>query len=242
MGAATAHRAELNVVSAGMGLIRQGTPIPPYSLTIARGAPDCILDRNARKVPFSESQWWQALGARVRAAQSFHQLMRQRPSALAIIALTGPYLRMIGHELAALNSRMLERLRIVGPRHAEALPASLKPFLMPYDSRLDDPVTGLSGTDFDFPARALAHFVSMIHGDRVVQGATHHARRVLQSLAPLRASPHIVGRRLTDDTLIHTIRSLKRDGLCQSSALHHLRRGMGLACEAKRFATAWKAN
>jgi hypothetical protein len=79
----------------------------------------------------------------------------------------------------------------------------------------------------------------MIHGDRVAQSAKHHARRVLQCLAPLRLSPRIIRRRLTNETLIHTLRSLKRDGMSQSSALRHLRLKMGLACEAKRFAAAW---
>jgi hypothetical protein len=235
---AASRRADLFVISAGMGLIPEDARIPPYSLTIAPGGPDCILKRAPRRLPFSESQWWESIRKTIPLSRSFRELLAKRPAALVVVALTSPYLRMVQDELQQLDEQTLRRVRIVGPRRRATLPASLQPLVMPYDVRLDDPAVGLGGTVFDFPARALAHFSALTRTDRGLPSPGNHARRVLESLAPLTAPIHPPGTRLSNAALVKAVSSLRNQGLSRTAALRSLRDG-GLACEAHRFAAVW---
>jgi len=231
--------AELAIVSAGMGTVRPGNRIPPYSLTITTGAKDCILDRADPRHRFRSEEWWRAMKAQRPGAVRIRRLFRQHPSALVVFALTGPYLRMVAEELSDVDEDDLQRLRIVGPTTLQ-LPGLLRDSVMPYDARLNDASVKIRGTQFDFPARALIHFLELLGSDSRLSSPDAHRRRVRQAMGRWHAPERVTRTRIDDDTLQRRIRSLQRSKISQAAALAHLRRSLGLACEATRFATAWR--
>jgi formylmethanofuran dehydrogenase subunit A len=111
---------------------------------------------------------------------------------------------------------------------------------MPYDARLNDTSLKVRGTQFDFPARALTHFLELLRSDSRLLSPSAHARRVRQALARWRAPERVTRTRIDDETLLRRIRSLQRSKTSQAAALAHLRGSLGLACEATRFAAAWR--
>lgn len=231
--------AQLRVVSAGMGLIHPETAVPPYSLTLAQGAPDCILSRAPKNQDFTPQEWWEAIRSRSPGAKPFERLLASYPSGLLLIALTGPYLEMISAEVASLSESALDRVRIVGLTRARVLPEELRPYVMPYDSRLNDVNSEMRGTAFDFPSRALVHFADLVKLDRRIADARSHSKRVRQSLAHLLAPELNPRRRVTDKELGQTIKQLKEEQFSRTTGLRHLRRELGIACEQARFMAAW---
>jgi len=237
--AVTRVSGQLTVVSAGMGMVGLSSRIPPYSLTIAVGARDCVLDRAEKGHPFSSEEWWRAIRRQRRGIGRIRMLFRQHPSALFVLALTNPYLRMTLEELSEVDEDDLQRLRIVGPMPAQ-LPAPLRQCVMPYDARLNDASFKVRGTRFDFPARALTHFLELLSSDSRLSSPAAHERRVRQAMVRWRAPERVTRTRIDDETLQRRIRTLQRSQTSQAAALAHLRGSLGLACEATRFATAWR--
>src|ERR1051325_10117554 len=94
--AARSVDADIRIISAGMGLLRADSRIPSYSLTVARGHADSILDRGALYQDFGARQWWEAMFPQ----SSLRTLLRRNPSALVLLALSQPYLAMVAHDLA----------------------------------------------------------------------------------------------------------------------------------------------
>ena len=229
--------AELRVISAGMGLLRPETPIPPYSLTLSQSAADCILRRASLRDTFTSDVWWEAIRARSASTRPFARLLSIYPKSLLLLAVTSPYLAMIAGELKTLDER--DRIRLVGPTRAQLLPEELRPYVLPYDARLNDVGASLRGTAFDFPSRALWHFVELIRHDKRVGDCASHARRVRQSLAYLTAPELHLRKRVDDVTLQRKIRVLKAQNFSRTAGLRHLRGELALACEQERFAIAW---
>jgi hypothetical protein len=146
---------------------------------------------------------------------------------------------MIADEISEVDEHDLQRLRIVGSMPSQ-LQASLRHCVMPYDARLNDASLKIRGTQFDFPARALTHFLELLGSDSRLSSADAHGRRVRQAMARWRAPERVTRRRIDDDTLQRRIRILQRSKTSQAAALAHLRGSLGLACEATRFAAAWR--
>lgn len=237
----TAERAgaDLYVLSAGMGFVKQDALMPPYNLSVAPDTDDCILLR-ARGEPFTASQWWAALHE-AQGARPLVNLLSQRPNAMLILAATRPYIEMVEEELASLTAAQISRLRIVGPTRANVLPELLRPSVMPYDDRLNDASLGLQGTRFDFAARALTHFVGLVGGDERIQSPQDHAKRVRLSLSKRQAPERLQRERIDAAALRRHVRALKKAGESKTSALVKLRRDLGYACEQQRFSSAWEA-
>jgi uncharacterized protein DUF6884 len=231
--------ADLYVLSAGMGFVKQDALVPPYNLSVAPNTEDCILYRS-RTEPFTASQWWAALHEAQRSGP-LAQLLRERPKAMLVLAATRPYIEMVGDELASLTTAQAIRLRIVGPTRASALPEFLRPSVMPYDDRLDDAGLGLQGTRFDFAARALSHFVGLVGADDRIQSPQDHAKRVRLSLSRRKAPEREQRERLDAAALRRHVRALKKAGESKTAALSKLRRDLGYACEQQRFFSAWEA-
>jgi hypothetical protein len=231
--------ADLYVLSAGMGFVKQDTLVPPYNLSVAPDTDDCILARS-RAERFTASEWWAALHDAPRA-RPMAKLLSDRPKAMLVLAATRPYIEMVEDELTSLTAAQVTRLRIVGPTRASALPEFLQASVMPYDDRLDDADLGLQGTRFDFAARALSHFVRLVGRDDSIQSPQDHAKRVRLSLSKRQAPERLDRERLDTATLRSHIRTLKKAGESKTSALVKLRRNLGYACEQKRFFSAWEA-
>jgi hypothetical protein len=152
---------------------------------------------------------------------------------------------MVADEIAGLDDAILNRVRIVGIKEPASLPQRLQSFVMPYDARLNDANLPVRGTEFDYPARALTHFVNLVRHDSRIEPVKDHAQRVRQSLAPYSAPRPITHQRIGDELLRRHIQAFKRQGLSKSAALDTLRHEMELACEQSRFSRAWatvKAN
>jgi len=233
---------ELRVISAGMGLLSPDSAIPPYSLSVSQQAQDCILHRAPRGLTFSAAEWWHVIRTRVRGVSPFAHLMAARPRSLLLIAATRPYLEMLVSELASLDEPAQNRIRILGPTHTQYLPEPLRHWAMPYDGRLDDVTKNLRGTAYDFPVRALAHFVNLVKLDRRIETAASHARRVRQSLAHWTAPSRPIRKRVDDSTLSRQIKILKVQSIARTAGLRHLRSELGFACEQSRFAKAWESS
>jgi hypothetical protein len=239
---AAAHSgARLLFVSAGMGLVRHDTRLPAYSLSVTPDSDDCILHRSHPGGRFSAADWWRAIRSR-RSPEPFRTLLRRHVSALVVIGMSGPYLGMISEELAELPESMRDRVRIVGTRGQSRLPGALWPLLMPYDLRLDDPRLGLRGTAFDYPQRALAHFVRMVCADRHIDSAQSHARRVRLALARFAAPRLTVRKRASNGKLQVLVRRLQRRTNSRTQGLRLLRHELGYACEEGRFARTWASS
>ncbi|WPH16279.1 hypothetical protein [Variovorax paradoxus] len=237
--AAEGAGADLYVLSAGMGFVKQDALVPPYNLSVALNTDDCILLRS-RAEPFTASQWWAALHE-AQGSRPLAKLLSGRPKAMLVLAATRPYIQMVEEELASLTAAQVARLRIVGPTQANALPELLRPSVMPYDDRLDDVDVGLRGTRFDFAARALTHFVDLVGGDECIQSPQDHAKRVRLSLSKRRAPERLQRERIDAAALRRHVRALKKAGESKTSALAKLRRELGYACEQQRFSSAWEA-
>lgn len=231
--------AELRVISAGMGLLRPETTIPPYSLTLSQSAADCIFRRASPRDTFTPDAWWEAIRARSKSTRPFARLLSIYPKSLLLLAVSSPYLAMIAGELKTLAEGDRDRIRLVGPTRVQLLPEELRPNALPYDARLNDVGATLRGTAFDFPSRALGHFVELIRHDKRVGDCASHARRVRQSLAYLTAPEHHRRKRVDDITLQRKIRALKAQNFSRTAGLRHLRGELALACEQERFAIAW---
>jgi len=222
-----------------MGLLHPETTIPPYSLTLSAGSQDCILGRAQRNEAFTSQEWWRAIRSQAPGARPFERLLGAYPKGLLLLALTRPYLDMIANELAALSDSARDRVRIVGTTQAQMLPQELRLCVMPYDLRLNDADKDVRGTTFDFPARALAHFADLVKLDKRIEDPRSHARRVRLSLAHWSAPDFKPRKRIDDNTLRRNIRELKSQNFSRTTALRHLRRKLGIACEQGRFMAAW---
>jgi len=227
------------VLSAGMGFVRCDAKIPPYSLSVSPDSQDSVLCRASSRSRFSARDWWHAVHSTQGRANPIGSLLQRKPDALIVIAATGPYLDMIGDEISHLPDRLCSRVRIVGLKSPNVMDARLRPLVMPYDARLNDASLALRGTEFDYPARALAHFVNLLRRDRSIEAAEDHAHRVRLALAHHSAPRRVVRQRIDENSLRRAIEIFKRDGMSRSRALDTLRNVMGLACEQQRFSDAW---
>jgi hypothetical protein len=229
----------LAIVSAGLGLLGPGTEVPSYNLTITPG-PNCIMARASHDTNFQPQDWWRLIRVRGFGYRSLKRLLQSAVADLVIISLTRPYLRLISDELYDLDAPQLERLRIVGPKSVEFLPEPIRPLVLPYDDRLNDPGLALRGTEMDFAARSLVHFVSLVCADRKIFSAGEHARRVRLSLSHLCAPKHPVRMRLSDESLSNVLSRLKQQCYAETTALRFLRDRLNVSCEKNRFVQLWR--
>lgn len=227
--AASRLGASLHVVSAGLGLVAGEAAVPRYDATIS--GKDAELQACLAGLGASASYWWLALNS----GPAIARLLTQSGLGDVLLALPSTYIALVSADLAEVRPKDVPRLRIFTSEIGmQALPGHLRDAWMPYDSRLES-VQGWSGTQADFPQRALGHFVETFGPARLGQAAARQA--VHQALGPL-ASPFRVTRiRLDDSTLKAWVRS--NWDLCGGSTsrlLTRLRHDAGHACEQGRFA------
>jgi len=229
--AASGANATLFIASAGLGLVEATDLIPSYDLTVAKGLPSSILS----KLPdgTTEEEWWNQISRQDKIAQI--EALLKADHTLLLVALPANYLRMLGRFLKTLSAFAGGRLRIFTGSEQVEIGDDLKPFLMPYDRRLDGgPSPGTLG---DFAPRALRHFVTEILPGSPNGDASDHAARVLSAQARWKRPVAKAGIRLTDDDLLRTIRE-EWDSVQGRSTrlLRKLRDDLGIACEQGRFA------
>lgn len=224
-------KAEIYVVSAGLGVVSAESEVPSYGLTLASRESDSIQRHFATKG--SNADWWKQLTAR----SPFHQPLDViAGDKLVLIALSQPYLEMVLGDLLTLPERVIDRLRIFARVTADELPDDLRDNLMPYDLRLDGPESPLRGTLGDFAQRSLRHFSQWVFSRDPFGGAAGHAALVRAALAPYGVTRIPTRKKAENDEIAAAIQqhwSESNGGV--SKMLRYFRDELGIACEQTRF-------
>lgn len=227
--------APLGVVSAGLGLVYSTDAVTPYDLTVSGGS--ASISTHLSRYGQTTVDWWSALNAAWGRPYPFSRLFGAYGAVTVLVALPSTYLSMVQDELADLEPRQRQRLRIItSEAGAASLPVVLAPQAMPYDARLE---SDLPGTLSDFPQRALRHFVMTLEAHerpadearQLVTGAMKHMQR--------RELP--VRRRLSDAEICNLLR--KNWDTCDGKStklLRYLRDEALVACEQTRFRQLWQ--
>jgi hypothetical protein len=230
VAAASLLDAQLMVVSAGLGLIDASRPVPPYASTILHDAPDGVPARVTDG--FSASGWWAAISKGSPFAVSLRQATDNHVG-MILAALSDAYIEMVSAELMSLPKATLSRLRLFTRASMERVPHGLRPFVMPYDDRLDGPDSEIQGTLGDFASRALHHFAMNIALAEDSRTASEHSAAVAASLEGQRAPQRIERVRYDDAAILDLIRSRWDDPGGRS--LRRFRDEFNVACEQSRF-------
>jgi hypothetical protein len=226
--------ARLMIASAGLGLIDAESQIPPYSCTVLTDAPDSIMSILAGDVTTKE--WWQIL----RSASPFSLSLQEAAGASSgpvLVGLSEAYVEMVSEELLALAPEDCARLRILTRAPASRIAPQLRPFILPYDDRLDGPDSPVRGTRSDFASRASRHFAQYVAGNSDDASIQEHCESVAEALRTWRY-PDRAERSRHDDA---TLRGLIADhwqaaGGSATRLLRVLRDDLNVACEQGRFA------
>lgn len=228
--AAASLGASLLVASAGLGLIDSAAQVPSYEATVSPGAPDSV---RALLTDGTTGDWWTALCA----ASPFSVALDDFDGSLLLVAVSSAYFEMMRPGLERWALRNPDGLRLFLRIDPASIPEVLRPCLMPYDSRLNDPA-GCPGTESDFVQRALADFAGHILDRNGLSTCSGDAERVRARLAPWRIPDRPVRNAATDAQisdliLVHWESVGGRSG----RMLRKLRDDLGVACEQGRFKT-----
>ncbi|WP_156318154.1 hypothetical protein [Blastomonas sp. AAP25] len=232
--AANLLSAPLLIVSAGLGLVWAHTRVPAYACTVLAEAPDSIASRV--KGDYSVACWWKALVEVSPFSESLEGAFAST-GGLICAALSETYIEMITGDLCALPAETLARLRLFTRAPLERLAPPLRPFVMPYDDRLDGPDSRVRGTRGDFAGRAVHHFSDYIVNEGDDRSAGEHGAAVAAALDGWRMPVRFSRQRLDDSAVLSLIRD-HWDAERGSTArlLRRLRDKLGVACEQGRFA------
>ncbi len=234
VAAAELLNAKLLVVSGGVGLIEVSTSIPAYACTVLVDAPDSVRSRVIGS--FSVAGWWEALCLVSPFAIALRDAVEDAEGPICA-ALSDAYIEMIASDLLSLPVQMLGRLRLCTRAPLDRIPEALRPFVMPYDDRLDGPDSPNRGTRSDFAGRALRHFAELTRGDRPGRSAAEHAKAVAAALHGWRMPARIDRVRYDDGALLDLIRAhWDAERGSSSRLLRRFRDHLGIACEQSRFA------
>ena len=216
---AEVHDVALGAISAGIGLVSGSERVPGYDLTV-------------NDVPATDrADWWELVQRSSPYATSWDRCARR--SGLVLIALTGPYARLVGGSLAACPPRLRRRLRIFGTGILPSLAVALRQQVLPYDARLNSIVPGIGS---DFASRALLHFANALT-TRACPAMDLEGQRAWVStvLAPVPLSKSPRRERLSDRALTRIISAQALHREAAADGLRALRRTHNIACEAGSF-------
>lgn len=229
--AADEAEARLLIASAGLGLVRADARVPSYDLTVTRGSEDDVLARIAPAA--GGDAWWAALCA----GAPRHTPLGDATTGegLIVVALPMAYLKMLEPDLVALAPEDRARLRIISTASQPVVGEILRPFVLPYDDRLESLPGDRPGTRSDFVGRAARHFLRLLKADTGA-GVEDHAQAVTRALAPYSARRTPVRTRMSDEDLLAALRQhWEAAGGRAGRLLRVLRDDLGLACEQSRF-------
>lgn len=220
--------APLFIVSAGLGLVESGEPIPGYDMTASGKVSELAI--TLARFGASKSDWWDLLAS----GKGFGWLLRENPDAILLVSLPSEYLEMVLGELKDLPVEDLVRVRIftssAGRKKVGSIPGL---HILPYDERLES-IDGYAGTRSDFPQRALKHFVTGLNGHVLPVDEASHAVAASLDAFSCRALPQ--RRRLDDKEIRNLIRQAWGSvGGNSTKLLRHLRDTELVSCEQGRF-------
>ena len=217
------------IVSAGLGLVRAEQPVPGYDLTLSEQSSDSIQARV--QGGFDQALWWQQIqrGPFAHPVSALETALSD--SGRVLIALTKPYVRMVGPILAALPADQIAKLRFFGGGIEKVLPKILHAQVMRYDERLDQIVPGIK---LDGAARALEHFVSLVA--RRTEGTAEQDQTLIDAaLSGIARSASVKREPIGDDELKALMVPWRAHGLSFSQALRRLRDVELRSAEERRF-------
>jgi hypothetical protein len=234
---AAENRADLQIISAGYGLIGAHDLISPYNLTVAVGTVDSLGRGGRQPEGVPPDQWWLRVNAAFGRRYPLSTLVRDAPDRLYVLAVSGPYLELISRDLEALPESLLRRVRIIGPQlRPLATQARWSAVVLGYDDRLDGPDSNCRGTRSDFPQRAARHFLRTVGQRRAHASVEEHRQIIEKALSGWRAPKRIDRPRYTDEELRTVIdRMWKQTGGQVGRGLRLLRDSKKIACEQGRF-------
>ena len=217
------------IVSAGLGLVRATDEVPNYDLSVSAATPKAVQRRVTGS--FSANDWWAAVQQST-YAHPIRKLFRGDDDQFVLIAVSNAYVPLLVAELEELSTRHRTRLRLFGSMDAK-YPSTLRMFLMPYDSRLDELVPG---SKVDFAQRAAEHFIAgaLAHRDFPVE-VDQQREWVEARLNPVMPKRRPKREAVDDGRIREFAREFARQGLSYTSALNRLRKDRGIACEQSRF-------
>jgi hypothetical protein len=240
VSAAQAIRAPLFVVSAGIGLISAEIAIPSYGLTVTSESPDNIL--RTIQPGSSASAWWSQIASRSTRSERFAAVAKSYAGGLILLALPSLYLSMVEEGVLELPRDVQVRLRFFGLGIRDRIDPRLKPFVMPYDERLQDSASRFRGTRSDFAPRALRHFAEVVLAEDPHGSADRHRAAVMKALAAWSEPSAPKRPRVGDEQVKALIRKHWADVSGQSSRmLRVLRDDLSVACEQGRFRALFQA-
>jgi len=220
-------KAELSVVSAGMGLVSGSDLLPNYDATIS--SPNSALSLALASVNATPAQWWTALhsGEAPLAARI------ERCQQVCLVAMPSTYFDLVADDLIRLPAAAAQRLRLftsMAGRHL--VPRHLAHCVMPYDERLEG--SEYAGTRNDFPQRAMTHFVRALGAH---QRPLADARRAVAVAMERLVAPVLPKRsKKSDEELISLLmRGWRTCGGNSARLLRYLRDDMRVQCEQSRF-------
>jgi hypothetical protein len=228
--------ADMAVVSAGLGLLAgRDVEIPAYNCTIVDGSVDSLPRKTTDA--FSRKIWWRHLSGLSPYSVQLGEVVAQAGEGVILAALSDAYLDMLSDDLEALAGSDLARLRIFSRAPLTRIAPHLRPFVMPYDDRLDGPNSPIRGTRSDFACRALRHFADVILASTPAESVEFHANAVAASLAGLFYPLQIQRERLEDVEIIKRIHEHWEAAAGSSARLLRIFRDqLNVACEQGRFA------
>ncbi|NEJ17746.1 hypothetical protein GR211_33405 [Rhizobium leguminosarum] len=232
--AARAIGAKLTIASAGLGLVPAEKKIPSYNLTVSPGSADSIL----RKLPPEASayDWWLEVFSS-RQAEAVSEVLQGNSQALLLVSLPHSYLLMLTPLLISLSTANAGRLRIMTASAKVDLVPILRPFLLPYDERLDGPDSPIPGTIGDYASRALRHFVTNVLINNPDGNIADHTDAVRSRLLDWRFPERKAGKRVSDQEVLKLLRDNWAMANGRSTKLLRMFRDeMNIACEQGRFA------
>lgn len=236
--AATESGAKLLIVSAGLGLIEASQKVPSYGCTTLAASPDSVSKKISGEL--TPGAWWTELSSKSPFSNSLSEICGANDGYI-LIAMSGSYLNMIAHELLALPAATLSKLRIFTRAQKIHLRKGLRPYVLPYDDRLDGPSSHIAGTRGDFASRALRHFVDSGFAYRSDTSMAAHIEMVERSIKGWQPAPKFDRKKLSDDEIQKLILDHWNDTQGSSTKLLRvLRDELNVACEQSRFANLVK--
>jgi hypothetical protein len=228
-------RADLRIISGGLGLVRSDQEIPSYSLSLVRQSSEFIGAKVVGE-DLSAPRWWSEI--QPNSGAPIAELIHSNRNAIVVVAVSNSYLPLVAEDLLSVRERDRGRLRLIGMSIDKLCPIQLRQCLLPYDDRLDGPDSGIRGTRGDFSSRAMRHFIECVLLETRSLSLTTHQEAVSRILARWRRPSPISRTSKTDDEIICLIKKNWKLILGQSGrGLRHLRDVENVACEQGRFQT-----
>jgi hypothetical protein len=236
-GARQAHSVAVWVCSAGYGLIPVDAPLRPYAATFTSAQPDSVLRPGAA---FSDlALWWRELsgwdGPAPGRPRTIAALAASDPSAAVLVALSPPYLRACGRDLADATATAGDRLSVICAGGAPAGP--LAAVALPADARLQSALGGARGS---LNVRIAAHLLATHAGPFTRPALTATLSGLLERQPPV---PRYDRTELDDSAVRRFIADAlhgQNGSAPAASPLLRRLRDSGYACEQRRFASLYR--